>query len=45
MKIDEFGLLHRHLHGFSLVCFLKPATPLTLSRPRGSPLTSKIVWR
>ena len=30
MEVDELGLLHRHLHGYSPVCFLKPAAPLRL---------------
>ena len=30
LKVDEVGLLHRDLHGYSPVCILKPATPLRL---------------
>ena len=30
MKVDEVGLLLRHLYGNNSVCFLKQATPLTL---------------
>ena len=30
MKVDEVGLLLRHLHGYNSVCFLKQATPLRL---------------
>ena len=28
VKVDEVGLLLRHLYGYNSVCFLKPATPL-----------------
>ena len=30
LKVDEVGLLLRHLNGYNLVCFLKPATALRL---------------
>ena len=30
MKVDEVGLLLRHLYGYNSVCFLKSATPLRL---------------
>ena len=30
VKVDEVGLLLRHLYGYNSVCFLKPATPLRL---------------
>ena len=30
MKIDDVGLLLRHLYGYDSVCFLKPVTPLKL---------------
>ena len=29
-KVDEVGLLLRHLYGYNSVCFLKQATPLWL---------------
>ena len=29
-RIDEVGLLLRHLNGYNLVCFLEPGTPLRL---------------
>ena len=28
VKVDEVGLLLRHLNGYNSVCFLKQATPL-----------------
>ena len=28
VKVDELGLLLRHLYGYNSVCFLKQATPL-----------------
>ena len=28
MKVDEVGLLLRHLYGYGSACFLKPATPI-----------------
>ena len=30
VKVDEVGLLLRHLYGYNSVCFLKQATPLML---------------
>ena len=30
MKVDEVGVLLRHLYGYNSVCFLKPATPVRL---------------
>ena len=30
MKVDKFGLLYRHFHGYCPVCFLTPATLLRL---------------
>ena len=30
VKVDEVGLLLRHLYGYNSVCFLKQATPLRL---------------
>ena len=30
MKVDEVGLLLRHLYGYNSICFLKPVTPLNL---------------
>ena len=30
MKVDEVGLLLRHLYRYNSACFLKPATPLRL---------------
>ena len=30
MKVDEVGLLLRHLYGYNSNCFLKPATPVRL---------------
>ena len=30
MKVDEVGLLLRHLYGYNLVCLLKPINPLRL---------------
>ena len=37
-KVDEVGLLLRHLYGYNLVCLLKQATPLSL------PGRLNIVW-
>ena len=30
VKVDEVGLLLRHLYGYNSVCFIKPVTPLRL---------------
>ena len=30
LKVDNVGLLLRHLYGYNSVCFLKPVTPLKL---------------
>ena len=30
LKVDEVGLLLRHLYGYNSVCFVKPATPLRI---------------
>ena len=30
VKVDEVGLLLRHLKGYYSVCFIKPVTPLRL---------------
>ena len=32
MKVDEVGLLLRHLYCYNSVCFLTPVTPLKLLR-------------
>ena len=30
LKVDEAGLLLRHLYGYNSVCIVKPATPLRI---------------